>query len=336
MNNKEPILMTEVDNNEMYEQGKDGKVYLKSEFLQYPVDIVDEVHGPALNRMSTKRGIDEDYVFACYCSNLPKEAMDWIDRTKDKPWPKDPVRKRVIESGCFLVAVGHKQGKDLRTDFRMSTTLGERKLMFDMNISQLQCLVLMKMLIKTIVNKQYKDAIKSFYCKTALFFVTEQYGKDMFREDRILECTRKCLHWIYKSLVNGYNPHYMMSSLDMFEGRLDATLREKVGECINDIINNPILAILIIEFDEFGRRLYNSIRNSEHYISETQEIIRSNIGNFLYKAYVLSLKGPSLYDDPWNCDLEREIELNKAKLSRCEILHQQGDIFIQKETERYR
>ncbi|KAH3726582.1 uncharacterized protein LOC127854213 [Dreissena polymorpha] len=337
MNSKEPTLMAQVDDDEMYEQGKDGKVYLKCEFMQYRVDIVDELHGPAVNRTSNARGIDEDYVFAYYCSHLPKEAMDWIDRTKDKPWPKDDVRKRVIESGCFIVAVGHKQSEDLRTEFRMSTTLGERILMFDMNNSQIQCLVLMKMLIKTIVNKQYKDAIKSFYCKTALFFVTEQYGKDMFRQDSILECTRKCLEWIYQCLKNGYNPHYMIYSLDMFEGRLDATLREKVGECIKDIMAYPILAILKMQCDEFGRKLYNRIKTSEHYISETQEIIRSKIGNFLCRAYILrGLKEPSLYDDPSNYDVEREIEINKAKLSRCEILHQQGDTFMQKATERYR
>ncbi|KAH3827458.1 uncharacterized protein LOC127882424 [Dreissena polymorpha] len=337
MSSEEPILMTDVDDDEMHELGKDGQVYLKCEFLQDRVDTTEEIHGPAWNRFNSKRGIDEDFVNAYYCSHLPKEAMAWIDRTKDKPWPKDPVRKRVIESGCFIAAVGHKQSTDLRTEFRMSTTLGERILMFDMNISQIQCLVLMKMLMKTIVSKHYKDAIKSFYCKTALFFVTEQCGKDMFREDSILECLRKCLQWIYKCLKNGYNPHYMINSLDMFEGRLDATLREKVGEVIKDIIDNPGLAILNVQFDELGKKLYNRIKDSENYISEPKELIRSKIGNFLSRTYVLwGLWDVYLHDDPWNFDRVHEIKLNKEKLSRCEILYKQGDIFMQTATKRYR
>ncbi|KAH3726410.1 hypothetical protein DPMN_052277 [Dreissena polymorpha] len=338
MDSQEPILMAEVEDDEMYEQGEDGKVYLKCEFLQEHVyaNSGEEIHGPAWSRMSTERSIDEDYVDAYYCSHLPKEAMDWINRTNDKPWPNDDVRKRVIESGCFIVAVGHKQSKDVRTEFRMSTTLGERILMFDMNISQIQCLVLMKMLIKTIVNKQYTDAIKSFYCKTALFFVTEQYGKDMFRQDSILECTRKCLEWIFQCLKNGNNPHYMIYSLDMFEGRLDSNLREKVAECLKDIMDNPILAVLKIHFDDYGRKLYNRLGNSVNDISETKKSIRSKTGNFLSRAYVLwGLVEPSLYEDPWTIDRGRQIESNKEKLSRCELLHEQGDCFMQKATRRY-
>ncbi|XP_052244317.1 uncharacterized protein LOC127853664 [Dreissena polymorpha] len=338
MNSQEPILMTEVEDDEMYEQGEDGKVYLKCAFLQDHVHVNsgEQVHGPACNRMSAERGIDEDYVNAYYCAHLPSEAMGWIDRTKDKPWPKDDVRKRVIQSGCFIVAVGHKQSKDSRTEFRMSTTLGERILMFDMNISQIKCFVLMKMLMKTIVNEHYKDAIKSFYCKTALFFVTEQYGKEMFREECILECLIKCLQLIYQCLKNGYNPHYMIESLDMFEGRLDATLREKVGECLNDIMANPIVALLNIPFDDYGSKLYKRIRNSNTDISEIQDSIRSKTGNFLSRAFVLwGLIEPSLYEDPLDIDLEHQIESNKEKLSRCKILHTQGDGFMQKATRRY-
>ncbi|XP_053403572.1 uncharacterized protein LOC128558436 [Mercenaria mercenaria] len=109
-------------------------------------------HGPSWVTQGGPGLFDSDTVPAFHCNSWPYEARPWLDRQGIGRWPTVDMKRFAENNGCFVVAVGSKVNQNLNLEWRISTSQAERCVMFSLNITQIRCYVLMKMILETFLH----------------------------------------------------------------------------------------------------------------------------------------------------------------------------------------
>ncbi|KAH3852287.1 hypothetical protein DPMN_094790 [Dreissena polymorpha] len=166
-----------------------------------------EQHGPAITFESQR-----DNVIAIYCSSMPDECKVLFNKINQADhWLKPETRIKASTCGVYLVAPGnlshtfaydpvrstvvmhvHYARDYSHSQWRMSTNLIERLLMFDLNIAQMKTFILTKMIRKELLKPIVGDRLSTFYMKTALFFTVETFPKDIWTNDNLVHCVLYC------------------------------------------------------------------------------------------------------------------------------------------------
>ncbi|XP_045181449.2 uncharacterized protein LOC123540457 [Mercenaria mercenaria] len=164
--------------------------------------------------------------------------------------------KRYCETtGCFLVPVGSKSGQNQETEWRISTSLADRCLMFDLNITQIRCYVLMKMILKTFINPQCDGVLSSFMCKTVLLYCVENTQSNVWVEHNLLACLNHCLLELHTCITQENCPHFITPENNLLAGKLSPQIRCRLLEILQKIIQSEGAALLEISIDDLGMRL---------------------------------------------------------------------------------
>ena len=270
----------------------DGHFYVHNEYLlafarEFAKEKLFEVHGPALKMTEAHGTRQEDLVLAFECRHIVKDIKIWTARVKDLNWPSADIQDYVNTAPTFLVPVGHKQSTNAGLEYRISTSFSERKLMFNLNMTQIRCLILLKMLMKTYIKS---GAMKSYFCKTALFHTIEQTLNKGWVEDNLVLCVIRSLRWLVDSLNRNDMRHYFLPSLDMLEGRFDKRQLSELADTLTTIMDNCAHAILGIHLDQVATRLYTKLfshMEREQVVSLRQpEKIQMDIGSFLLDGHL--------------------------------------------------
>ncbi|XP_053387488.1 uncharacterized protein LOC123542792 isoform X2 [Mercenaria mercenaria] len=157
-------------------------------------------HGPAYKNPGKPGFTESDHVPAMSCKTWPLQAIPWIIKQCVGQWPSDDMKRYCSNTGCFVVGVGSKGSENELLEWRISTSLAERCLMFNLNITQIQCYILMKMILKTYIKPLYDGTITSFMCKTVLFKLIANTHSNFWRENNLLVCLSFCLFGLYISV----------------------------------------------------------------------------------------------------------------------------------------
>ncbi|KAH3721500.1 hypothetical protein DPMN_064428 [Dreissena polymorpha] len=171
---------------------------------------------------------DIDIVHALSVSGNKDNMKHWIQRTKKGHWPPRELLKEAKYCTWFLVPVGHPSSGNDNIQWRLSANLIERKLMFSLNITQLKCYVLLKIIKKWISKKieQQGEAsqggLTSFHCKTVLFYTIETTQDPPWQECNLAELLKLCLHTLQNFLKTGICPHYIIDYVNLFDGKLNS------------------------------------------------------------------------------------------------------------------
>jgi len=91
---------------------------------------------------------DWDVVEAFPCKTLPPEIMVWFTKMQHGYWPSRETLQDAQTCGCFLVPVGHHGSINENIQWRITPNLIERLLMFSLNMVQIKCLVVLKIIKK--------------------------------------------------------------------------------------------------------------------------------------------------------------------------------------------
>ncbi|XP_052070872.1 uncharacterized protein LOC127709398 isoform X2 [Mytilus californianus] len=167
-------------------------------------------------------GISIDVV-TCYRSkHWPIEANEWLTRKRCNGWPTKDVINELKLLGYFLVRKGHVLSLEKDFEWRISLTLQERKLIFDLTDVQFKCYVVLKMLNRDIINV---ECITSYHWKTCLFYVIEENNLDVWRKANLFQCVKLCITRMLDWVRQGFCPNYFILSENMFDGRLPHDLR---------------------------------------------------------------------------------------------------------------
>ena len=187
-----------------------------------------KVHGPCSS--GTYFGELEYDNAHCLVSDFwPPSASSWIDRCHS--WPPYHVVEDIVRSGCHLLAIGHKLGKHVDNEWRISFSQAEQKLVYTMNHTQFLTYGLLKLFLKEIINNGLAEEEKllcSYHMKTAIFWAIQQKTIVHWCPENLLEgfwvCFKLLLKWVYE----GVCPNFFIPENNMFlcnvHGEAQATL----------------------------------------------------------------------------------------------------------------
>ncbi|XP_053377811.1 uncharacterized protein LOC128547933 [Mercenaria mercenaria] len=232
-------------------------------------------HGPAHSIQTPPWMSDVDIVHALHCKSWPLQARQWLDWQGVGQWPSADMRRYCGNTGCFLVAVGSKGSEHEELEWRISTSLAERCLMFSLNITQIRCYVLMKIILKTFMEPYFEDTISSFMCKTVMFHCIANTHTVIWRENNILGCLSLCLFVLHNCILNENCPHFIIRGNNLMRGNIPHIYKPYILQKLHDIVTDKCIALFGIECDSLGLRLQRKMNNLSSF--KTGDIVSAHI-----------------------------------------------------------
>ncbi|XP_045156710.2 uncharacterized protein LOC123523127 [Mercenaria mercenaria] len=221
-------------------------------------------HGPAFAQQRRPATPDNDFVLAFHCKTWPLQARQWLDQQGVGQWPSDDMRRYCSNTGCFVVGVGSKGSENEETEWRISTSLAERCLMLNLNITQIRCYVLMKMILKTYIKPQFEDTISSYMCKTVLFHCIANKYSDIWRENNLIICLSLQLLVLHNFILHENCPHFLLPDNNLMRAKISTEIKPSILDILQYVINSEGTALLGIKCDDLGSRLqlkFNNLRS---------------------------------------------------------------------------
>jgi hypothetical protein len=249
---------------------KTGRTLLKNTCIMEDLNTLNLPlvrHGPA-QTLQGRYALDNDIVHALPCLTWPIQARQWLDRPNKGQWPTADMKEYCRVTGCFVVPVGNKNSANEELEWRISTSLAERCCMFNLNITQIRCYILMKMIIKTFISTHCPDSITSFMCKTVLLHCVSNTRTNFWKENSLLPCLTFCLSTLYHCVLNEYCPHYMIPENNLMYGRFPQDTKRFLLETISYVVKSNGHALLEIKSDQLGIRIQNSFLEGVEKCSE--------------------------------------------------------------------
>ncbi|XP_053388983.1 uncharacterized protein LOC128552014 [Mercenaria mercenaria] len=241
-----------------------GRILLKNTIMSAAAANVYEGgvrHGPAYAEQGQPGLIDNDIVCALPCKSWPLQAMQWLDQQGVGQWHSDEMKRYCSKTGCFVVGVGSKGSENEELEWRISTSLAERCLMFNLNITQIRCYILMKMILKTFIKPHFGDTVSSFMCKTVLFHCIANTHSNNWRENKLLVCLSLCLSALYNSILNENCPHFIIPGNNLMRGHISHESTPYMLDILQYIINSKGRVLLEIKCDDLGARIQLKLSN---------------------------------------------------------------------------
>ncbi|XP_053392252.1 uncharacterized protein LOC128554942 [Mercenaria mercenaria] len=240
---------------EDYVRDASGRVLLKNTLFRdrIPEDCIQ--NGPSWTKQGGPGQSDTDNVHAFHCNSWPYEASAWLERQGIGRWPTADMKRFAVYSGCYVVPVGSKVSQNPEFEWRISTSQGERCLMFSLNITQIRCYVLIKMILKTYLHHAGEGHITSFMCKTVLLHCIENTHSNAWQENNLFTCFSYCLYVLYNCLEQENCPHFMTPENNLMAGQFSAEVKSLLLERLFRLIQSDGQALLGVQIDDLGQRL---------------------------------------------------------------------------------
>ncbi|XP_052766110.1 uncharacterized protein LOC128207305 [Mya arenaria] len=204
---REPAVQTESPDDVLISDGRVLKAnthVLIQKYYSKDPEIIRS--GPSISN-TTK----VDSVFACQCAELPEECKFMFHRPRPGHWPRKDIMDKARQSVVFLVPQGYSESPARKVtrkpsafvcmipstspnypyskwQWRFSTSLMERYLMFDLTVEQVKAYTLAKVIRKSVFKPLYGDRFSTFHIKTAMMYTVENYPPTIWREDNIVQC----------------------------------------------------------------------------------------------------------------------------------------------------
>jgi len=216
--------------------------------------------GPMISHGPSKSFSDKvDIVHAFPCASIPEECEFLFRRPRPGHYPKPETLERARRCPTFLVPQGHPFSEHKYLQWRISTSLWERFLVFDFTAEQQHVYVLLKMIRKTFIKPVVGDNLSTFHMKTAVMFTIESCQPDIWRRDNIIACAVNCLNTLLRWIKMGKCPHFTTDGVNLFDCKLDKRQLFKLKNVITQIKSHNLWCIYQIQMDMLGFHLLPDI-----------------------------------------------------------------------------
>jgi tetratricopeptide (TPR) repeat protein len=262
LRNDEPLPVTVIPD-EYHMTDRSGRILFKSTLLngRFPGFVE---HGPSIARQGQPGLSDADTVFSLPCKSWPQSASGWLERQGIGRWPTQDMKGYAASTGCFVVPTGSKVGEYPELEWRISTSLAEMFLMSNLNITQIRCYVLMKMILKSFLNPQGTINISSFMCKTVLLHCIENTESSIWKENNLYICLTYCLLELHSCVQSDCCSHFIIRESNLMAGQFTAEKRHELLKKISDFIQNDRKMLHRIDIDDLGLRLQIKLNMVPH------------------------------------------------------------------------
>ncbi|XP_060601993.1 uncharacterized protein LOC132755199 [Ruditapes philippinarum] len=219
------------------------------------LDSSFEQHGPSITSQGRHGFCDKDLVLALPCKSWPQSASGWLERQGVGRWPTHEMRRLAARTRCFVVPTGSKVSVYPELEWRLSTSLTERYLMFSLNITQIRCYVLLKMILKSFLNPQGEINISSYMIKTVLFHCIENTEPSIWIDNNLLTCLIFCLQELHSCVQNEHCSHFIISEINLMTGQFTSETVHELSENISVFIQNDFDFLITLGTNDLGYRL---------------------------------------------------------------------------------
>ena len=174
-------------------------------------------HGPCAS--GTVGPAEFDNAYCLQCDIWPTNAQDCIRRIHQCGWPSHDTVLSIVSDGVLFVPIGAKQSIFENTEWRMSFSLAEKKLIHAMNHAQFLCYGLLKIFLKEAIdcNLEIKGLLCSYFLKTALFWEITT-AVNLWNPSSMLPCFWKCFNRLLQWVNCSYCPNFFTPQNNMFGG----------------------------------------------------------------------------------------------------------------------
>ncbi|KAK3576549.1 hypothetical protein CHS0354_011227 [Potamilus streckersoni] len=213
-----------------------------------------EHHGPATRL--TGRSLNMDFVTAMRLHAWPDQASQWLTRNRRHNWPSQETIGLIQQTGVLLVPVGHTLSEEKHQEWRLSTSYGEKLLMWLFNSTQYKCYILLKMINKCFIKTDVgDDVLSSYHCKTCMFYIIEKTPTAMWRPDNLLLCIELCLRLLYRWIESANCPNYFIPEENMFECKVYGQVQYQLLGILRNLLGLEGRYLVGISCDNIGQKL---------------------------------------------------------------------------------
>lgn len=103
---------------------------------------------------------------------------------------------------------------------------------------QYKCLMLLKLIRKSILQPSLPNVISSYHLKTIMFWVSEETDPILWKANNIKECVTRCLDYLLEYILKENCPHYFVRTNNLFKGKLLNGAKEKLVCILSRILQN--------------------------------------------------------------------------------------------------
>ncbi|CAG2190824.1 unnamed protein product [Mytilus edulis] len=223
---------------------KSGKILL-FEFLD---SENDHVFKRSKNKPAEKSGnyynLNVDMVKSYRCTTWPTMAQEWLSRHRSFGWPTPDTIRELKSLGFFVVRKGHPLSSDIDTEWRISLSLQERKLIMNLSDVQYKCYVVLKILNRDAI---MLNCITSYHWKTCLFYVIEENDNNIWKKEHLFNCIQLCIVQMLKWIKCGFCPNYFIPKENFFDGKLNNSVRLLSEHILVELLNVGFDCLLFVE-----------------------------------------------------------------------------------------
>ncbi|XP_045176892.2 uncharacterized protein LOC123537286 isoform X2 [Mercenaria mercenaria] len=200
-------------------------------------------NGTAKNKSSFSKIKSTDFVPAFKFEGWPRVADEWV--TRQRKWPSKVTLKKVLESGCQVVAkrplalYSKPIAEERDPYFRLSFALSEIILAQSMKEQQMLCWRVLKAYQKAFLETRPK-CLTSYHWKNVVFWVSENLDESFWEDENILVAVLKSLDLMQNCLQNRTLPFYFVRKMNLFNG-CDETLFDSLIRQVEAIRREPLV-----------------------------------------------------------------------------------------------
>ncbi|VDI58738.1 Hypothetical predicted protein [Mytilus galloprovincialis] len=261
--------------------------FSNSSFKQaFKNNTLPTVHGPCVS--------DESGIVDCaYCLHSKlwiKPAKQWVTRSKNE-WPCYYVKQTIVKHGVLFVPIGVKGSAKEDLEWRISFSVGEKMLINTFTHTQLLCYVLMKIVLKDIIDldRDCKELLCSYFIKTILFWICEELPSSIWKPENLIVCYMRCLRRLIYCVEYKVCPHYFIPENNLFENKIQGHAQEALlkklyilnsygWKCI--LLSDQISNVKALAFDISEESSYLHVKSVENLLSNGM-----CIAEILYSTY---------------------------------------------------
>ena len=185
------------------------------------------LHGPCSSGFLGDK--EYDWAHCLKCDIWPQNARASIKRLHQSSWPSNHTIRDIVSDGVLFVPIGAKQSFFEDTEWRMSFSLAEKRLIHSMNYSQFLCYGLLKVFLKEAIdaNEDVKGLMCSYFLKTALFWEISE-SPSQWNPSSLLSCFWKCFRRLIQWVISSYCPNFFIPENNMFLGKIEGENQNKL------------------------------------------------------------------------------------------------------------
>ena len=201
------------------------------------------VNGPAIvYNMNYAALLSVDSVFCIRCLSWPPQAVDWPTRHRNYDWPDSATVDRVVNNGCDVVGVAHRQCRQdewmSKALWRLSFSRAEIVLLNSWMPVQQIVYHMLCVFVKTepLANNFQACMLSNYHIKTLMMWACELKSSSFWTDDpNLIRICVELLHTLSVWLTDARCQHYFVKNCNLVDNTFDSNIITSLLTSINEV-----------------------------------------------------------------------------------------------------